>query len=393
MNNVSYKHQDRQWDCRFNIGEEGTTYVSAMQDAIKKTFEDGKLRYILVSGIEIGTQSEHDDYQRKHVHVAAIFHNPISKAAILKNWGIDTKLGYYLVPRNRDLPYSGWRNHHIKVFSKVDPTTTILFEGGELPNDNRTIGNTKRSTDEKKRKIDEILPEMRQLLQEGKDEECFHKYPRTYIQYGEKIKSLLTQTKGADRGHFGDPNIWLWGFPGTGKTSLFQLIYGERAYKKDLNNRFFDLYNQGHHTHIILEDLDHANVDKLGIQFLKTLCDEAGFPIDQKYKTPLIARATCLVTSNFTIDNVVPEGKGVEETKQALYRRFWTVRVDELHRVLGVHLIPKYERNLLKAEGINDVRRIYITWDYYRGCPTGQPLPTEEEFQKMIRNAYYNLRK
>ena len=27
--------------------------------------------------------------------------------------------GYYLVPRNRDLPYSGWKTHHIKSFSKI----------------------------------------------------------------------------------------------------------------------------------------------------------------------------------------------------------------------------------------------------------------------------------
>ena len=213
------------------------------------------------------------------------------------------------------------------------------------------------------------------MIQNGKEEECFNKYPRTYLQYGEKLKSMILQTAKNLTGNYNNPHIWLHGFPGTGKTSLLQMVY-PKMYKKDLNNRFFDLYDGKVHTHIMLEDMDHANVDKLGIQFLKTLCDEAGFPIDQKYKTPQLARATILATSNFDINAVVPEGKGVDETKMALHRRFWQIRVDEMQRLLHVKLLPKYERQQLKKEGCNDVRRIYIDYDYIRNCPTGTPTPT-----------------
>ena len=120
------------------------------------------------------------------------------------------------------------------------------------------------------------------------------------------------------------------------------------------------------------------------------MCDEGGFPIDQKYKTPQMTRSTILVTSNFTISEVVPEGKGVEETKMALHRRFWMLRVDQLQMILGVKLIPKYERNQLKKEGSDDVRRIYIDWDYTRDCPTGKSLKSCLEYQTRLRDVYYN---
>lgn len=386
--NVSPQTQDRQWDMRYNVQLDAD-----LDDFIGRAteqFSNGKLKYILIGGPEIGTKPTQGDYQIRHVHIALLFHNPISKSAIVKNFGIKEGNGYYLVPRNRDLPYSGWRSHHSKEFSKVDKTKTICYEAGELPSDGPQKDITKRSAEEKKRKLDEILPEMRDMLQRGEDEQAFQKFPRTYLQYGEKLKSMILQTSTTLQGDYSNPHIWLFGFPGTGKTSLFQLVY-PNMYKKDLNNRFFDLYDGKVHSHIMLEDMDHQNVDKLGIQFLKTLCDESGFPIDQKYKTPQLARATILVTSNFHIDEIVPEGKGVDATKMALHRRFWQIRVDELQKLLHVKLLPKYERNLLKSEGVNDVRRIYIDWDYIRNCPTGTPLRSNEDYQKIIRNTYYNL--
>lgn len=162
------------------------------------------------------------------------------------------------------------------------------------------------------------------------------------------------------------------------------------TYKKDLNNRFFDLYDDKIHTHVMLEDLDHANVEKLGIQFLKTLCDESGFPIDQKYKTPQLTKTTVLVTSNFNIDAVVPEGKGVDETKMALHRRFLQLRIDQLYQILGLKLIPKYERDQLKIKGNDDPKAIFMTWNYIKNCPTGEEVKNPEDYQNMLIDIYYS---
>nr|UQB76439.1 nonstructural protein [Flumine parvovirus 18] len=225
------------------------------------------------------------------------------------------------------------------------------------------------------------------MLESDKEEEAFEKYPRNYLQYGEKLKTLIKQKKPVQKKHH--PHIWVYGFPGTGKTAVMNFLYPQ-TYKKDLNNRFFDLYDDKIHSHVMLEDLDHANVDKLGIQFLKTLCDESGFPIDQKYKTPQLTKTTVLVTSNFTIGDVVPEGKGVDETKMALHRRFLQVRIDDLLRFLGLKLIPSYERKQLKLNGNNDPAAVFMTWDYVMNYPTGEEVKDPTYYQNMILERYYS---
>lgn len=387
MNSVSYQTEDRQWDVRINVQSDDV--LKSLVENIMLEHTNGKFKYILIGGVEVGTRPNHSDYQVRHVHIAAIFHNRASKSSIVKNWGIIEGNGYYMVPRNRDLPYSGWREHHVKEFSKLDPERRLIFEAGELPKDIKTKDIVKRSDEEKKRKVDEILIDMRQLISEGKEEEAFTKFPRNYLIYGAKLKAMVHQQLNFFKTS-GNPHIWLYGYPGTGKTSIMKLIYPQ-MYKKDLQNKFFDLYDEKIHTHIMLEDVDHENVERLGIQFLKTICDEAGFPIDQKYKTPQITRSTILVTSNFAINDVMPDDqKAVRETIAALLRRFWHVRIDNFLPVLGVKLIDKWERKRLQQNGNNDPRQIYISWDYVQDCPTGLPLKTAEEYQEIVRNKYYN---
>ena len=119
--------------------------------------------------------------------MGAIFHNPISKGAILKHWNINEAQGYYLAPRNKELPYAGWRSHHTKEFSKVDKSVTLLYEFGELPKDKRGL---QASETEKKETTDVVLRKMRKLLEDGDDgKECFELYPRNYVLYGEATPS------------------------------------------------------------------------------------------------------------------------------------------------------------------------------------------------------------
>ena len=113
---VPFHTLDRQWDARFNTPTEED--VGRLVHAIEQEWKAGKFKYILIGGVEIGDQQWRDDYQVRHVHVAAIFNNRVSKASILKNWNVKQGLGYYLVPRNRALPYKGWREHHTKTKKK-----------------------------------------------------------------------------------------------------------------------------------------------------------------------------------------------------------------------------------------------------------------------------------
>lgn len=391
---VPYDREDRQWDIRINVQEDD--YLQAIVENVMLENCNGKFKYVLIGGCEIGTRPSHTDYQVRHVHAAVIFNNRASKASIIKNWGIIEGNGYYMVPRNRDLPYSGWREHHIKPHSKVAPeesTGLIILEEGELPKDcNKRKAFALRGPEEKRMKTDDIIKEIRTMLENNNEEEAFQRFPSNYMRWGEKLKTMITQSKKKFFGKHNDPHLWLYGFPGSGKTSIMQLVY-PGYYKKDLCNRFWDLYKDDVHTHTMLEDLDANAVEHLSIQWLKTICDEAGFPIDQKYKTPQLTRTVVLVTSNQDINgvlNAVDDLKDVENTKQAITRRFLQMRIDVLHRLLGIKLVNDYERKQLKKQGNEDPRQLYLDWNYNLDCPTGKPLLAANEYRKIIRDFYYD---
>ena len=382
---------DRQWDCRFNVQLDED--LGDLVSAIKSTWDAGRLNYILIGGVEIGDCQYTDDYGIKHVHVAAIFKERITKRSILTHWRVKRGNGFYLVPRNRSLPYAGWRRHHTKPATKVDPGQPVLFEMGTLPKDKEEQVVVKRSNEEKKRKLDEILIEMKGMYERGEDDAVFNKFPRTALQYGEKIKAMLHQ-KSRDLTATGDPHIWLYGPPGHGKSAIFSYIY-PKLYKKNLYNRFFDLYDDKVNDHILLEDLDHDAVDKLSTNFIKTLCDEAGFPVDQKYKTPQLTRSVILVTSNFTIAEVILNSSeanafGKQANMQAIMRRFWHLDIREFLRVLQLKLISKYEINMLKKQGNTDPGKLFMAWDWETDTPLCKPLDSPEVLQQKIKDHFYS---
>jgi hypothetical protein len=385
---VPFHHVDREWDARFNTPTDED--VDRTVRHIKAQFQQGKFRYVLVSGIEIGTKPFQPDHLIRHIHVAMVFNNRVSKSSILKNLWIKQDLGYYLVPRNKELPYSGWVNHHKKPESKVNGDGTPLYEDGICPQDrvDATHQVQKRSETEKKRKLDEIIIEMKDDIENGRDAEAFRKFPRNYLIYGEKLKSMIHQRRDFFQSS-GHPHIWLHGGPGSGKSAILQVVY-PAYYNKNVDTKFFDRYDSQIHSHVLLQDVDHGTIERLGAQFIKSICDEAGYPVDQKYKTPQIERLTVLVTSNFHIHDVLPEDMpGRRENLQAIERRFFQVNIRDLLRTLGIKLLSKYEITQLKKQGNTDPKSIFIAWDYLRDIPTGDPLKEPGEYQQMIKDAYY----
>ena len=97
-----------------------------------------------------------------------------------------------------------------------------------------------------------------------------------------------------------------------------------------------------------------------------------------------------MISSNFTIDDVVPEDlKGRSENVRALYRRFWMVNIRDFLPLLGLKMLSKYEINQLKKDGNLDPRKLFLSWDYTRNIPTGEPIPSAEDLQELVRSSFY----
>lgn len=62
------------------------------------------------------------------------------------------------------------------------------------------------------------------MIEKGEEEQAFTKYPRTFIQYGEKLKAMIHQKKDQLKSD-GHPHIWLYGTPGSGKSAVLSFIY------------------------------------------------------------------------------------------------------------------------------------------------------------------------
>ena len=378
----------REWDARFNVPTEED--LDRLLTCVAAENQAGKYRYVMISGVEVGTKPFQPDYLIRHVHLAMVFINRVTKSSILKNLQIKQDLGYYLVPRNQALPYSGWISHHKKPESKLDENSVCLFESGILPQDKTSPTNQiqKRSEGEKKRKQDDIILEVYDLIKRGKHDEAFNAFPRTYLTYKHKLEARIYQTRESFTSN-GDPHMWIFGNPGSGKSAAAQLIW-PKYYNKNLDTKFFDRFNPAIHSHVLLQDVDHNSVERLGVQFFKSICDEAGYPIDQKYETPQIVRLCILITSNFTIEDVLPEDmKGRRENLAALTRRFFMVNIRDLLPILGLKLLPKYEIQQLKKAGNTDPTKIFMTWDYLRDCPAGEPIKEPEHYQAIVREKYY----
>jgi predicted AAA+ superfamily ATPase len=379
---------DREWDMRFNIPSPGDENI--LVEAFQTYVQTHQVDYLLIGGVERGDMDNASAWlQGRHLHVALKLKNRNTKSSLMKAFKQFLSYGYYMAPRNRNYTYKGWRDHHIKPLTKEDPEQCILLEIGNIPvdvADNKLF--TKRSEEEKRHTTDQILIKLRDMLQDGKDKEAFELYPRNYMQYGEKLKMMIFQKRDFFKTN-GDPHIFLHGPPGCGKSAILQIVY-PKYYNKSLENRFFDLFDTTYHTHVLLQDIDHAFVEKFGVQFLKTLCDEAGFPIDQKWKTPQIIRTTVLVTSNHTLNQIIPEDlKGRSEACAALNRRFWQLHISELLRILDLKMITRYEIGILKNQGNQDPKRLFMTWDYATDSPLATPLKTAEEYQEILKKAFY----
>lgn len=133
----------KEWDLSFNFPADGLccaqSIVITVQDFIKK--HEGLVKYVLVSGIERGTNNRSTTtMDEHHVHCALITTEHMTRDQALRCFELDevhehNKFKRFAAPRDTKYPYSGWKYHHTKLDTKIDQTSLILFEHGTLPTD------------------------------------------------------------------------------------------------------------------------------------------------------------------------------------------------------------------------------------------------------------------
>lgn len=109
------------------------------------------------------------------------------------------------------------------------------------------------------------------------------------------------------------PNLWVWGPPGTGKTSSYE----NGAYKKLINKWWCDYDNQ---DDVLLDDVDPDSMKYL-THHMKQWADRYPFRAEVKGGTILIRPQRIIVTSNYSINQCF----FTEQDQLAIKRRFTVI--------------------------------------------------------------------
>lgn len=133
-----------EWDMSINLkkGEEDASIAILLAYVTAQYNKEGTIiKYLLVSGVEYTEQVKKDRPStttgNPHVHMCMVVSQPINKAqafSLLRPIKFGVK-EYAKIRDSKNFTYFGWRVHHRKIDTKVDPTKRHLLELGTLPKD------------------------------------------------------------------------------------------------------------------------------------------------------------------------------------------------------------------------------------------------------------------
>lgn len=338
MSNDFTRRSD-QWDIRLNITT--TSYLDRLLGVCDLYCRNGSVKYLHVSGVEIGTNPAYDSYGNSHVHIALVLHNPTSKRAIVNRF-TDPENGWYVEPRDKTKSLHGWLEYHKKVQTKVNSESLTLYEFGVLP-----MVRQKREVDEmtpseiakKQKKIDDWKRKKYLMTSQAWDalDEEFPGF--IYSSMGQSMKREVMKQSNDE---YNKPlegklnNYIIWGGSGTGKSSSVALLY-PNCYKKQKGSQYWDAYDKTNPDHSIvwIDEMSQETLKTMtgkqdgGFEFLKELADRYPVTVDEKYtKGYKIRPKSIIITMNEHPTSLLP-ARAIEVNKQALFRKFKVLHVEE----------------------------------------------------------------
>lgn len=323
------KKRSDQFDIRLNVPDSGA--LEFVLQTVSTLFKTGSVRYIHVSGVEVGDIRGRSSYGKRHVHVALCLFNPTSKGSIIKKFIGPLIEGWYIEPRDKKKSLTGWIAYHGKDRTKINPPTDFLIKMGSLPSARRT-----KTPEEKQEQMDLKRSEKYQQWERRKFLIKTFQWETLDIEfpgflYSSPGQSLRRDIVKQSNDEFCKPlegdldNFIIWGPPGTGKSASVAYLYPE-CYKKQKGTQFWDGYDKTdpHHHVVWIDEMSKETLATLvgksdgGFEFLKELADRYPVTVDEKYtKGFKIRPKKLIITMNEHPTSLLPD-RAKEVNKKAL---------------------------------------------------------------------------
>lgn len=334
-----FSRRSDHFDIRLNVPDQ--EWVDLFINEIEDYCQDGQVKYLHVSGIEIGDVPGRTSFGKQHIHLALVLFNYTSKRSIVKKF---TKpgMGWYIEPRDKSKSVEGWIAYHSKTRTKIDPNQKLLYTFGTPPRDRqkrKTINDLTPLEMAKRQRQQEAWSRKKYLMTVNDFDQLDEEFPGfIYSSMGQAMKRDVMKQANDE---YTQPivgklkNYIIWGPSGSGKSSSVALLY-PNCYKKQKGSQYWDAYDKTNPDHSVVW-IDEMSKETLrtfsgkvdgGFEFLKELADRYAVTVDEKYtKGYKIRPKTIIITMNEHPSTLLPD-RAVEVNKQALFRKFKILYVD-----------------------------------------------------------------
>lgn len=325
---------DRQWENELSI----------LNTRLKNHFQFCKVKYLIMSNVEVGTESKHIQYQKKHVHVYILYEHSRNGLTTFNQLNLKdfVKNGIWIQDKEISDSYQDKIiNYTLKNETKIGENA-LLIELGTKP----TRYDTKKR---KSRTIEETEAKNIHRVNVAKKcktlKECIEMDPADSGYWvSSHGKTLFSMFKAKPDTVIPDKNILkkqyiIYGKPGIGKThtiiQYYQDILGLKVYQAP-PGRFWDGYDDQYYDIIFIDDMDADSLaafgDKDGVSKFKQMTDGKSFWYEEKhqprtYSLPKIF----IISTNMGVENWFDSRKTInpEIHVDAIRRRFNIVSLRE----------------------------------------------------------------
>lgn len=329
INNIP--KESRYWHFRINdLSNEQLNYIRTANN----------LEFAIISNFE-----KDDEAKKTHYHVAVKFKTAITKSCALKRLLYNKNLHstqYYLEPKYINSNIEQFVSYVIKngIRERIGNVSQVLISDN---NDNLEFKKKQSELDQDAK--DELFEKRWKHAQMG-DMDWFMENDRKFMMTANFNRlianSQLDVNENLTHEEFKNAFIWIWGPPGTGKSSSIDYLY-PNCYRKLKNNEKWDSYYTKREDHKIVyfDEMDSYEEIELclnGMSGLKTISDIYPFPIRNNYgsRQIKIRPKKIIFTSNYHPGKVFTQvnkyGKAPQNTEmfmKAFKRRYKIYHIND----------------------------------------------------------------